>query len=65
MSLYITQHALDAAKEDLGITSKRKVRDEAIAAMIYGKRKNNAFLYSGAWWCFNPKLDTLKTVYPA
>lgn len=64
MELYITPHASDRAKQRLGNMSQKRLRDEALTAMIYGKRRDNAFIYKGVAWGFNQKLDTLKTVYP-
>jgi hypothetical protein len=64
MDIYITHHALDRAKERLGINSRKGVTDEALAAMSYGKRKDNSFIYKGVVWGFSTNLGTLKTVYP-
>lgn len=64
MEIYITRHALDRAALRLGYNSQRRVRDEALIAMIYGKRQNNSFIYKGIVWGFSTDLGTLKTVYP-
>lgn len=63
MALYITHHALDRAIQRLGYSNPLRVRDEALASMIFGKRRNNTFVYHGVVWAFNSKLDVLKTVY--
>lgn len=63
MDIKITYHALARAKERLGLTSQKRVADEALTAMIYGKRRDNNFIYKGVAWSFNAKLDTLKTVF--
>lgn len=61
--MYITTHAKQAAKRRIAWWSESRLHDEALTAMIYGKRKDNAFVYGGVVFCFNPELTTLKTVY--
>lgn len=60
--MYITAHALQRAADRCGITESR-IRDKALAAMIFGHRENNSFIHDGVVWGFNPALDVLKTVY--
>lgn len=61
--MYITRHAVEAARDDGFKWSENRLRDETLTAMIYGKRKDNNFIFNGLTFAFNQRLDVLKTVY--
>lgn len=61
--MFITFHAYRACAKRFKLTNPKRIRDEALIAMIFGKRKDNAFIYEGVTWGFNPDLTVLKTIY--